>query len=399
MGSHVQPLRPWRQAWHDALYAINGFYSSGPGAVQHRSPDPSPNTAEDQQNSDFLTGPTRHFRTNVTVGPQLARVIANILSDLRVRLGHQQIIDVIDIGAGDGTLLQQLRHVLTQTDPDLAGKCRFTGVDVHVRPHTLDPEIEWVRGLAPEALQLHLPAPINGLVIAHEWLDNIPCDVIESDHEGQPRVVLVDQSGNEELGPSLWQATACANVDVDAVPIITWLKRWWPSAIPGAFSEPSLFAGVTGSRAEVGISRESALCAIVRMMNTGTLLAIDYAHDLGQRTAGQFARGSLTGYRDGRQVRPVPDGTCDITAHVALDACGAAVLEDAQARGTSVSAIIQRQSDVLRDYGIEVSLPSIDLATTDPAAYADKLVQATEAQELTDPASLGSFQWLRIDIG
>ena len=46
-------------------------------------------------------------------------------------------------------------------------------------------------------------------------------------------------------------------------------------------------------------------------------LAIDYAHERERRPV----YGTLTGYRDGHCVSPVPDGSCDITAHVALDAC------------------------------------------------------------------------------
>ena len=47
----------------------------------------------------------------------------------------------------------------------------------------------------------------------------------------------------------------------------------------------------------------------------GILLAVDYGHAAGGRPTG----GTLAAYRDGAQVAPVPDGTCDLTAHVAVD--------------------------------------------------------------------------------
>ncbi|MCZ9338904.1 hypothetical protein NGM37_14085, partial [Streptomyces sp. TRM76130] len=47
---------------------------------------------------------------------------------------------------------------------------------------------------------------------------------------------------------------------------------------------------------------------------------VDYAHTADARPP----FGTLTGFRGGRETRPVPDGSCDITAHVALDACATA---------------------------------------------------------------------------
>ena len=44
-------------------------------------------------------------------------------------------------------------------------------------------------------------------------------------------------------------------------------------------------------------------------------LAVDYGHVAADRPGG----GTLTGYADGGQVAPVPDGSCDLTAHVAMD--------------------------------------------------------------------------------
>ena len=57
-----------------------------------------------------------------------------------------------------------------------------------------------------------------------------------------------------------------------------------------------------------------------RTSSAGCALAVDYGHLRADRPP----FGSLTGYRDGRQVPPVPDGGSDVTAHVAMDAVAAA---------------------------------------------------------------------------
>jgi hypothetical protein len=54
-------------------------------------------------------------------------------------------------------------------------------------------------------------------------------------------------------------------------------------------------------------------------------MAIDYGHVRVERATGAWDGGTLAAYRRGRLVSPVPDGSCNITAHVAVDACAAAV--------------------------------------------------------------------------
>src|SRR5439155_16840402 len=86
--------------------------------------------------------------------------------------------------------------------------------------------------------------------------------------------------------------------------------------------------------------------------------------------------GTLTGYRDGRQVRPVPDGSTDITAHVHLASCGATILS---------------QREALRRLGVDGRVPPYD---GDPGRYAAALARASAAAELLDPHGLGGFSWL-----
>jgi SAM-dependent MidA family methyltransferase len=90
----------------------------------------------------------------------------------------------------------------------------------------------------------------------------------------------------------------------------------------------------------------------------------------------------------------VPDGSCDLTAHVALDACAAAG-EAAGATGT----VLTTQAEALRALGVAVARPTRELAVADPAGYLAALAHAGEAAELTDPAGLGGFGWLVQPVG
>jgi SAM-dependent MidA family methyltransferase len=115
-------------------------------------------------------------------------------------------------------------------------------------------------------------------------------------------------------------------------------------------------------------------------VTSGIAVAVDYGHTL----AGRPPFGSLRSYRDGHEVDVLPDGSRDVTAHVAVDAV-------ADRTGGSV----RRQRDVLRDLGVTGGRPDLALATSDPASYVRALAQATEAAELTAEGGLGDFWWVQ----
>ncbi|HEY3482466.1 MAG TPA: SAM-dependent methyltransferase, partial [Streptomyces sp.] len=147
-----------------------------------------------------------------------------------------------------------------------------------------------------------------------------------------------------------------------------WLARWWP------------LPGVPGARAEIGRPREAAWAAATASLAAGLAVAVDYAHTRASRPLA----GTLTGYRDGHQVLPVPDGRCDLTAHVAVDALP----------GTT-----RTQRAALTALGLSVLRPPLALATTDPTAYLRALSTTGEAAELTARTGLGAFTWLTTPVG
>jgi hypothetical protein len=202
-------------------------------------------------------------------------------------------------------------------------------------------------------------------VIASEWLDNIPLDVAELTPDG-PRLVLVETgSGAERPGPPPRPAD------------LAWSRAWWPLHEPG-------------DRAELGRTRCQAWAGVVRRITRGLAVAADYGH----LRAGRPRQGTLTGYRDGRVVRAIPDGSRDITAHVALDACAAA----GRAAGAAAT-VLTTQRQALRALGVTGRRPPLAQAGDDPLGYARALCQASEEAELIDPGGLGAFGWLVQPVG
>ncbi|GGT37872.1 hypothetical protein GCM10014713_34410 [Streptomyces purpureus] len=310
----------WREATERALYGPGGFYLR---------PE----------------GPAGHFRTSVHASPLFASAVARLLTRLADELGGGETGDdeiaLVDIGAGRGELLT---GVLAALEPGLRERVRAYGVERAPRPSGLDPRIEWTG---------RPPVGVRGLLFANEWLDNVPVDIAQTDEDGVRRYVEVRADGTERLGAPVQGADA------------QWLARWWPRTGPG-------------ERAEIGRPRDEAWAAALATLTEGLAVAVDYAHVREARPP----FGTLTGFRAGREVRPVPDGSCDLTSHVALDACAADGGE------------LLTQREALARLGVAAERPPLALASSDPVGYVRALSAAGEAAELLARGGLGDFTWL-----
>jgi SAM-dependent MidA family methyltransferase len=303
---------PWKNAWDAALYGPDGFFRR--------------------------ESPVSHFRTSVHASPLFARAV--------VALTRRAGLDtIVDVGAGRGELLAEAHRI----DPALT----LLGVEVAPRPADLPEAVAWTSAL-PEA--------VDGLVVANEWLDNIPCHVVEVDGSGVPRVVHVDPAtGRETLGAPLTDRSVPAS-------LAAWCERWWP-----------LDGAAPGTRAEVGTTRDEAWSDVVGRVTRGLAVAVDYGHT----AQGRPPFGTLRSYLRGQEVDVLPDGSRDVTAHVAVDSVAA-----------RVGGVVLPQRDALRALGVSGARPELALATRDPQGYVRALSLAGEAAELTDEAGLGGFSWV-----
>ncbi|HEX5595066.1 MAG TPA: SAM-dependent methyltransferase [Micromonosporaceae bacterium] len=317
----------WREAMTAALYGPDGFFISG-------------------------EGPAAHFRTSTHASPIFGAALLGVLTWVDNVLGHPDRLDVVDVGAGRGELLSLLART---APPPLRHRLQLTCVELAPRPDSLPASIEW---------RNQLPSKVTGLLLATEWLDNVPVEVAEAGPD-KWRYVMVDAAnGSESFGPPV--------VGADA----RWLHEWWPKT--------------PGGRAEVGRYRDVAWAEAVAAIDRGLALTVDYGH---LRKDRPYA-GTVTGFRAGRQVPPVPDGSCDLTAHVTMDSAAAA--------GSAVADrpyLLIRQREALQALGADGARPPLTLASTDPARYLRALSAASAAAELIDPTGLGAHWWLLQPVG
>src|SRR3954453_5795370 len=185
------PHPSFKRAWDTALYGPTGFFRR--------------------------ESPAAHFRTSVHASALFAGAL--------VRMARDAGLDtLVDIGAGRGELLTQVHAI----DPGLD----LLGVEVAARPVDLDPVIGWTTAL-PEA--------VDGLVVANEWLDDIPCHVAGGDPHGVLGMVHGGPAtGEESLGFPIAPPSVSSSLR-------DWVDRWWP-----------VEDGLPGARVEVGSTRDAA---------------------------------------------------------------------------------------------------------------------------------------------
>ncbi|MGW6449047.1 SAM-dependent methyltransferase [Lentzea sp. NPDC055074] len=268
--------------------------------------------------------PSSHFRTSPLVGSELAEALVTLLSRVDAALGFPPVLDFVDVGAGGGELAFAVRSLVSAR----AGAAKSPGPGspgpgslasrLRVTAVEVGPPVD-----LPGVRWTTTVPPCVGLLVGHEWLDAIPCPVV--------------------TGPS----------------DDPWIARWWPAL-------------ADGEMAEVGAPRDAAWAAAVSSVR-GAALAIDYGHLVSSR---HF---SLTGYRDGRQVPPVFDGSCDITAHVALDACAAAA---------GGEFVLVSQRDALGALGLREDVSGSGWEWLESASRAGRIA------ELRARDGLGAFGWL-----
>jgi SAM-dependent MidA family methyltransferase len=132
---------PFNQFMQLALYGDAGFYTTT-GQAGRRG-------------GDFITSPE--------VGPLFGTVIARALDAWWIELGSLSRFDVVECGAGLGTLA---RNILA-AQPECADAMHFAADEISASQRALHPQSVESRETMPDG-------PITGVILANELLDNLP---------------------------------------------------------------------------------------------------------------------------------------------------------------------------------------------------------------------------------
>jgi hypothetical protein len=123
-----------------ALYGTGGFYQDG-GKAGRRG--------------DFITSPE--------VGPLFAAVVARYLDNSWHELGCPESFDVVEVGAGPGTLARGI----FDAQPQCLSAMKYVAVEISKSQRAMHPDFVESAEEFPDRI-------IQGVVLANELLDNLP---------------------------------------------------------------------------------------------------------------------------------------------------------------------------------------------------------------------------------
>jgi len=314
-----------------ALYGQGGFYTTG-GRAGRRG-------------GDFITSPE--------VGPLFGTVIARALDAWWKELGSPSRFDVVECGAGPGTLA---RSILA-AQPECLGAMHYVAVEISASQRAMHPQGLNSRETMPDG-------PITGVILANELLDNLPF-----------RLFVFDGSWMEAF---VSEASGGQFVEVLRTPDVV------PSCLPQT--------APLGSRAPVQDAADIWVRECLAKISNGRLLLFDYCSTSTAEISLTPWREWLRTYRDqnrGMHYLTEP-GSQDITAQVMLDQLPS-------------GATTSTQTEFLKQWGIDELVREgsdyWESMKNAPDIAAMKMrSRSVEAASITDSLGLGAFSVLNIGL-
>ncbi len=286
---------------------------------------------------DFLTSPE--------VGPLFGFLLANWLDEIWKNLNKPENFQVIEVGAGSGTLAR----AIIDAKPKCLENGIYTMVEISQKLREAQPISDKL--ISSPKIPEH---PFVGAVIANELLDNLPFDLLEGDGE-------------------CWKEVHVGLVNDEFVEILM-----------GESEETVEVSPLKGSRIPIQSQANEWVGSILENITKGSLLVIDYGsttQEMSQRDQDSWLR---TFRKHSRGDKPLSDvGNQDITVEVAIDQL-------------PEGAFVSTQEDFLKNQGIDDLVEEGRQTWKEFSSVGDlKAVKArsrvTEAEALLDPMGLGAF--------
>jgi SAM-dependent MidA family methyltransferase len=314
-----------------ALYGEGGFYQDG-GKAGRRG--------------DFITSPE--------VGPLFAAVIARYLDDCWNELGCPNSFDVVEVGAGPGTLARGI----FDAQPKCISALKYVAVEISEAQRALHPDFV-------ESLEVLPDRTIQGVILANELLDNLPFKLFVYDGEWMEAFVGLGDGGKF----------------VEILRQVGVIPDFLPKTAP------------LGSRAPIQTAASQWLMNMSQKLSRGRVLVFDYCSESTGEIAVTPWREWLRTYKEHERgvhylIEP---GFQDITTQVMIDQLVKAVPE----------LSVTQQSEWLHKWGIDELVSEGNKYWEEHKSAPDIAAmkmrsRVNEALQLTSETGIGSFSVIKI---
>jgi SAM-dependent MidA family methyltransferase len=309
-----------------ALYGTGGFYQDG-GKAGRRG--------------DFITSPE--------VGPLFAAVVARYLDNCWNELGCPESFDVVEVGAGPGTLARGI----FDAQPKCLSAMKYVAVEISESQRAMHPDFV-------ESVESFPERSIQGVVLANELLDNLPFKLFVYDGAWKEAFVALGDGGKF----------------VEVLRHIDEVSEFLPKSAP------------LGSRAPIQTAATRWLCDVSQKVSRGRVLIFDYCSQSTSEIAVSPWREWLRTYKEHERgvhylIEP---GTQDITTQVMIDQLSNALSglsAYSQAEWLQIWGIGELVSDGIKYWEDHKSAPDV-LALKMRSRFSEESI-------LVDRSGLGKF--------
>ena len=306
---------------------------------------------------DYLTSPE--------VSPIFGAMVGRQLREMWEAMGSPARWDVVEAGAGNGTLCRDILRWARQMSPEFFEAIRYLNVEPIpalasrqrelVAHDSLDQKVCW-----PD----EMPDGIKGCVLSNERLDSMPVHRVRVEG-GELRELFVDWNGTQFREESREPSTP---------------------EIERYFGRLGLVPG-EGCTAEVNVAAADWMSRAGAALRSGFILTLDYGYEAEELYAAWRKEGTLLCfYRHNPSNDPYARiGRQDMTSHLDFTSLRHA----GEASGLKTLGLVS-QSEFLINLGIGEAWA----ARRDEPSLEERLARRRAVSELVDPAGLGRIKVL-----
>ena len=341
----------------------NGFYSTGRLNIG--------------RDGDFCTSPS--------LGNDFARLLAiqivDWFLDLEKSGTKSELLSLVEIGPGEGTLSRDLIVAIAEISPALISRIELVLIELNLgmkkRQEKVVNNLEGVN-LRWSNIEDLILRPVTGVVIANEVLDALPVErlVFTENNVFRQGVSLrkvndeyflefVDLRPTSEIMKFLQNSNGLLNIEFPPKGICDrWITEWHCDL-------PNLFERLS------------------KILINGSLLVVDYAMESRRYYSAIRKDGTLISYRNQKANSDIlkDPGLSDLTAHLCIES----TINYAMTNGWKFMGET-RQGQALLALGLSKFLFSLQNISSQDLSAA--LNRRESLLRLVDPMGLGEFRWL-----